>query len=65
MTFVLGIIFGGLGVWVIRQGLRIPSIPCIGIGLALCVFPYFVESAVVSLLIGSALFGSALYFRSA
>jgi hypothetical protein len=62
-TFFLGFVFGTLGIYVIKEGLRLNVIPKIAIGVALAVYPYFVDSPVVSLLVGSALFGASFLFR--
>lgn len=44
-TIMAGLIFGVLGMWLIKQGRKDAHIPWILIGLVLCVYPYFVVNA--------------------
>ena len=39
-----GLVFGVLGMWLIKRGRSDAHVPWIVIGLALCVYPYFVTN---------------------
>jgi len=56
-----GFVFGTLGVYLIKEGKRLSSVGKILVGVTLIVYPYFIESAVISWMVGGALF--ALSFR--
>ena len=51
---VSGLIIGAIGVGILMYGKKAMDLKCIGIGLAMCVYPYFVTSMVLLWLIAAA-----------
>lgn len=51
-----GLVFGTLGVYLIKEGRRLSNLGKILIGVALMVYPYFFSSAILTWLIGTVLF---------
>ena len=47
-----GFVFGVIGVWLIRRARREASVPSLLIGLAMVIYPYFVESTLLVWAIG-------------
>ncbi len=64
-TIFFGIVFGAVGLAVFRHGRRETNFACLFIGLALMVYPYFVEGLVLNVLVGLGLTGGAWMFWDA
>lgn len=60
-TLFVIIVFSAVGLAAFRRGKRESNIPCLLLGIALMVYPYFVEGLALNLLIGAAL--SAFVWR--
>ncbi len=54
-TLFLGIVFSGIGFVAYRFGRRMELIPPVVLGIALMIFPWFVDRALWIFIIGSAL----------
>ena len=54
-TLFVIIVFGAVGLAAFRHGKRESNIVCLLLGIALMVYPYFVEGLTLNLLIGAAL----------
>lgn len=61
-TLIAGFIFGILGFWLFREGKKRQNFYVLIIGILLMAYPYFVNSALVTWLIGGALTGAAWFF---
>ena len=57
-----GFVFGVIGMWMFRQGKKNANIISMAIAVTLMVYPYFIESVLVSWLLGIALCTLA-YFK--
>ena len=58
-----GVIFGAIGFVAFMYGKRMEAYRALGIGLALMIFPYFIENTVVMYCIGAALTVALFVFR--
>lgn len=54
-----GLVFGTLGVYLIKEGRRLSNIGKILIGVTLLVYPYFFSSTILTWLIGAVLFAAS------
>ncbi len=50
-----GFVFGVIGMWMFRQGKKNANIITMAISVTLMIYPYFIESVLVSWLLGVAL----------
>ena len=63
-SLVAGFFFGVWGLYLVRRAKREAHPPSLAIGLALLVYPYFVENAYLLWGIGTALLGAAYWFAT-
>lgn len=61
-SLIAGFIFGVIGWWLFREGRKRSNNYSIYIGLALMIYPYFIESALKNWVMGIALCMAAYYF---
>lgn len=62
-SIAAGIIYGGVGLWLFRIGRKDSNFRNIFIGMALLIYPYFVNGPLLTWGIGAALCGYAYYKR--
>lgn len=55
-TLLAGFIFGTFGIYLIKEGRRVENPRKLVIGIVMLVFPYFIDSAIISWVLGTALF---------
>jgi len=60
-TLFVIIVFSAVGLAAFRRGTRESNIICLLLGIALMVYPYFVEGLTLNLLIGAALSAAVWY----
>ena len=60
-TLLVIIVFSAVGLAAFRRGKRESNIICLLLGIALMVYPYFVEGLTLNLLIGTALSAAVWY----
>ena len=60
-TLFVIIVFSAVGLAAFRRGKRESNIICLLLGIALMVYPYFVEGLALNALIGAALSAAVLY----
>jgi len=61
-TIAAGLIFGIIGFWLFRIGRKNQNRPIIFIGIAMMVYPYFIEGRVLNWVIGIFLSCAAYYY---
>ena len=54
-TLFFGLVFGAVGIAAFRHGKREGNAMCLLLGVALMVFPYFVDGVVLTVLVGAGL----------
>jgi multisubunit Na+/H+ antiporter MnhE subunit len=64
-SLIAGLIFGIVGLYVFRRGKKESSLRLVMLGLALMIYPYFVEGAVLNWLAGFLLSGASYYYWDA
>lgn len=62
-NIVGGVIFGAIGFVAFVYGKRMQAYRALGIGLALMIFPYFVDNVIAMYCIGAGLTASLFVFR--
>lgn len=64
-SLIAGLIFGIVGLYVFRRGRKESSIRLVMLGLALMIYPYFVEGAALNWIAGFLLSGASYYYWEA
>lgn len=60
-SLIAGLVFGSIGFWVYRQGRKKENRPLILSGVAMMIYPYFIQGALWNWVVGFFLCGSAYY----
>lgn len=58
-SLIAGLVFGIVGLYVFRRGKKESSMRLVMLGLALMIYPYFVEGATLNWLVGFLLSGAS------
>lgn len=61
-SLIAGLVFGIVGLYVFRRGKKESSMRLVMLGLALMIYPYFVEGATLNWLVGFLLSGASYYY---
>ena len=61
-SLIAGLIFGIVGLYVFRRGRKESSMRLVMLGLALMIYPYFVDGAAMNWIVGFVLTGVSYYY---
>lgn len=61
-SLIAGLIFGIVGLYVFRRGRKESSMRLVMLGLALMIYPYFVDGATLNWVVGFLLSGASYYY---
>lgn len=61
-SIMAGLIFGAIGWYIFKHGRREANMRNVGLGLALMIYPYFVDGAKLTWGLGLALCGAAYFY---
>lgn len=61
-SLIAGLVFGIVGLYVFRRGRKESSMRLVMLGLALMIYPYFVDGATLNWVVGFLLSGASYYY---
>jgi multisubunit Na+/H+ antiporter MnhE subunit len=61
-SLIAGLVFGIVGLYVFRRGKKESSMRLVMLGLALMIYPYFVDGATLNWVVGFLLSGASYYY---
>jgi multisubunit Na+/H+ antiporter MnhE subunit len=61
-SLIAGLVFGIVGLYVFRRGKKESSMRLVVLGLALMIYPYFVDGATLNWVVGFLLSGASYYY---
>lgn len=61
-SLIAGLIFGIVGLYVFKRGRKESSMRLVMLGLALMIYPYFVDGATLNWVVGFLLSGASYYY---
>jgi multisubunit Na+/H+ antiporter MnhE subunit len=62
-SLIAGLVFGIVGLYVFRRGKKESSMRLVVLGLALMIYPYFVDGATLNWVVGFLLSGASYYWN--